>query len=103
VIAHGPEARARQAEKQRQHNAAAKEWNPSNQPEWLTEEVYRENVQPRLAGIPVGVIASALDVSQPYATHIRKGTYVPHPRHWPALAKLVGINEQAISSAAALL
>lgn len=93
VIAHSPEVLARQAEKQHQHNAAAKAWNPSNQPEWLTEEVYREQIQPRLASIPVGVIASALDVSQPYATHLRKGKYVPHPRHWLGLAKLAGISE----------
>ncbi|HUJ30545.1 MAG TPA: CRISPR-associated endonuclease Cas1 [Candidatus Acidoferrum sp.] len=90
LVAHSPEVCARQAEKQRQHNAAAKAWNPSDKPDWLTEKVYCEKIRPRLAGITVGVIASALDVSQPYATHIRKGTYVPHARHWQALAKLVG-------------
>lgn len=91
VIAHSPEARARQAEKQRQHNSAVKAWNPSDQPQWLTEQVYREQIQPRLASIPVGIIASALDVSQPYATHLRKGKYTPHPRHWQALARLAGV------------
>lgn len=94
VIAHSPEVRARQAEKQRQHNAAAKAWNPSNQPEWLTEQVYREKIQPRLASIPVGIIASALDVSQPYATHIRKGAQIPHPRHWQVLACLAGVGTE---------
>ena len=92
LIAHSPEVRARQAAKQRQHNSAAKAWNPSNQPEWLTEEAYRERIRPRLAGIPVGTIASAIDVSQPYATHIRQGTYIPHPRHWQTLAMLVGVS-----------
>lgn len=91
LVAHSPGARARQAEKQRQHNAAAKAWNPSDQPEWLTEQVYRERIQPRLASIPVGIIASALDVSQPYATHIRQGRHIPHPRHWQTLAQLVEI------------
>jgi len=88
LVAHSPEVRARQAEKQRQHNSAAKAWNPSDQPQWLTEQVYREQIRPRLATVPVGTIASALDVSQPYATHLRKGAYVPHPRHWQTLAKL---------------
>jgi CRISPR-associated endonuclease Cas1 len=89
LVAHSAEVRARQAEKQRQHNAAAKAWKLSDKPEWLTEDAYREQVQTRLSGIPVGVIASALDVSQPYATHIRKGTCIPHPRHWQTLARLV--------------
>lgn len=92
VIAHSQEVRARQAEKQRQHNTAAKAWNPSDQPDWLTERVYRENIQARLASIPVGIIASALDVSQPYATHVRKGACIPHPRHWQTLATLAGVS-----------
>jgi CRISPR-associated endonuclease Cas1 len=93
LAAQSPHVLARQAEKQRQHSAAAKAWNPSKQPEWLTEEVYREKVQPRLAGVPVGVIASALDVSQPYATDLRKGKYTPHPRHWHTLARLVRLSQ----------
>jgi CRISPR-associated endonuclease Cas1 len=91
LVAHSPEALARQAEKQRQHNAARKAWNPSDKSDWLTEDVYRERIQPRLAQIPVGAIASALDVSQPYATHLRQGKYIPHPRHWQTLAKLIGV------------
>jgi len=53
VAGHTPEARSKQAEKQRRHAAAVKAWNPSDQPDWLTEEVYREKIQPRLAGITV--------------------------------------------------
>jgi len=73
VAGHSPEARAKQAEKQRQHAAELKAWNPSEKPDWLTEEVYREKVQPRLAGITVPAIASALGISQPYAAEIRAG------------------------------
>jgi hypothetical protein len=79
VIAHSPEVRAGQAEKQDQHNAAAKAWNPSDQPDWLTEEAYREKIQPRLASIPVGIIASALDVSmclnRTQLTFVKEGTF----------------------------
>jgi len=96
LVAHSPEVLGRQAEKQRQHNAAAKAWNPSDQPEWLTERLYREQIQPRLVSIPVGLIASALDVSQPYATHIRKRAYIPHPRHWQRLAMLVGVPDRGV-------
>jgi len=89
VAGHSPKARARQAEKQRQHAAEMKAWNPLDKPGWLTEEVYRKKIQPGLAGITVPAIASALGISQPYAAEIRAGRYLPHPRHWLALARLL--------------
>lgn len=91
VSGHSPEARARQAEKQRQHGAAVKAWNPSDKPLWFTEDVYRERVLPRLIGITVPVISSTLAISKPYAAEIRKGRSIPHPRHWIRLARLTGI------------
>ncbi|HVB33597.1 MAG TPA: CRISPR-associated endonuclease Cas1 [Patescibacteria group bacterium] len=87
---HSPEARARQAKKQRRNAAALKRWNPTEQPEWLTENFYREEIQPHLAGVTVPAIASALGLSQPYAARIRAGKQCPHPRHWQALARLAG-------------
>ena len=59
-------------------------------PEWLTEKVYREQMQPKLAALTVSAIALALEISKPYATDIRAGKRVPHRRHWPPLAKFVG-------------
>jgi CRISPR-associated endonuclease Cas1 len=91
VAGHGPEARAKQAEGQRRNAAAVKAWNPSDKPGWLTEEVYREKIQPRLDAITLPVISSALAIYQPYAAEIRAGRYIPHPRHWETLARLVGI------------
>ena len=35
-------------------------------------------------------IRLALDVSHPYATNVRRGIVIPHPRHWLNLAKLLG-------------
>jgi hypothetical protein len=32
----------------------------------------------------------AIDVSHPYATLIRRGVSIPHPRHWMLLAELAG-------------
>ena len=84
-------ARARQAEKQRRHAAELKAWNPSDQPQWLTEKVSREKVQPRLSGITVAIISSALGISQPYAAEIRAGRCLPHLRHWQSLARVAGI------------
>jgi CRISPR-associated endonuclease Cas1 len=91
IAGHSPEARARQAEKQRQHAAAVKSWLPSDKPEWLTKEVFRGQIQPRLAALTVPSIASALGISEPYASLIRAKRYLPHPRHWLPLAQLVGV------------
>jgi len=92
VAGHSPEARARQAEKQRRHAAGVKAWSPSDQPDWLTEATYREKIQPRLSTITVPAISSALGLSQPYVAEIRAGRCIPHPRQWQALARLVGIS-----------
>jgi CRISPR-associated endonuclease Cas1 len=89
---HSSEARARQAEKQRAHGAAVKSWNPSDNPHWLTEQFYREKIQARLSGIAVAVISSCLGVSEPYASLIRAKRYLPHPRHWLALAQLLKLD-----------
>jgi CRISPR-associated endonuclease Cas1 len=92
VAGHSPEARAKQAEKQRRHAAAVKAWKPSDKPGWLTEATYREKIQPRLFGITVPVLSSNLGISQPYAAEIRAGRWLPHPRHWMTLARLVGVS-----------
>jgi hypothetical protein len=64
----------------------------SLKPEWLDEKTYREKILPRLSGITVPTIVSALAVSEHYATSIRSGRCIPHPRHWLALARLAGIS-----------
>jgi hypothetical protein len=92
MAAHTPEARARQAEKQRRHASEVKAWNSPDKPDWLTEEFYRQKIQPRLSGITVPAISSALEPSVPYAAEIRAGRQRPHPRHWQMLAKLVGVS-----------
>jgi CRISPR-associated endonuclease Cas1 len=94
IASHTDEAEICRAKTRRRHAAALKRWDPTALPDWLTEEVYREKIQPALAGITVPAIANALGISEPYATNIRKGKRVPHPRHWQILAKLV-LNEQS--------
>jgi hypothetical protein len=94
VAGHTPEARARQAEKPRGHAAAVKAWTPSAQPGWLTEEFYRKKIQPRLSGITVPAISSALGLSIPYAVEIRAGKQLLHPRHWLRLAMLAGVSQE---------
>jgi hypothetical protein len=75
----------------RVHAVELKAWEPSDQPDWLTEGFYRERIQPRLSGITVPAIASALGLSVPYAAEVRAGRQLPHSRHCITLAKLAGL------------
>ena len=72
------------------HAVANSWWSPSSLPAWLNEEYYTAKIQPRLRTVKVREIAHALQVSKPYASFIRAGRRRPHPRHWKALAELVG-------------
>jgi ribosomal protein L37E len=92
IIAVSPEVNARRAEKTRGHNLARWGWAASSQPAWLTNEFYETKIQPRLANIPRSTISNALGVSKTYASEIRAGKSLPHPRHWQNLAKLVGVS-----------
>jgi hypothetical protein len=89
--ANGPEAQAKRAIKARRNALAQHAWKASDQPAWLTEELFEQKIQPLLAGIPMSAIRSALGVSNWYASKIRQG-YRPHPRHWAILAELVGMS-----------
>ena len=73
------------------HAVANTWWDPSSLPSWLTEEFYAQKIQPRLRAIRVKEIAQAMQVSKPYAALVRSGRRRPHPRHWQALASLVGV------------
>jgi CRISPR-associated endonuclease Cas1 len=85
-------AQALRSATQRRQAAARKAWNPADKPDWLDEKAYHEKILPRLAAVTVPTILSALDVSEPYATDIRSGRRIPHPRHWLTLARLVGVS-----------
>ena len=73
------------------HAVANTWWDPKSLPSWLTEECYLHRIQPLLRGKKVREIAEVMQVSQPYAAFVRSGRRRPHPRHWPVLARLVGI------------
>jgi CRISPR associated protein Cas1 len=90
IASHSPEAESKRAENRRRHAAALRAWQPSDQPKWLNEETCRREIQPRLASVTVPAMKTALGISKVYATNIRAGKVLPHPRHWHALAGLVG-------------
>ena len=86
-----PESLAKRAETQRKQREAIRNWNPSQLPVWLTRDVYVERVQPVLARVGKKAIQDAIGVSEMHAHRIKCGTCVPHPRHWCALAQLIGV------------
>jgi hypothetical protein len=93
VATHSPAAEMLRSKTQNRQREALRVWNPSEKPSWLTEEFYRTRIFPELPRIQVPKISSALRVSKPYATEIRKGR-LPHPRHWLPLATLIGLSQE---------
>lgn len=91
AVAQSATSKARRIETKRRHDDARRKWSPVDQPAWLTEEAYTKRVQPRLQGATLSEIASAINVSIPYASDIRRGRRIPHPRLWAELAKLAGV------------
>jgi hypothetical protein len=93
IAAQSANAQALRGDTQRRNAAAQFSWEPSTQPAWLNEETYLQKIQPLLSKTTTSAIASALHVSWPYASHIRRGKRRPHPRHWLTLAQLVGVSQ----------
>src|SRR6516162_9497823 len=91
IATHSPVAEARRAATHMKQVEAQRKWKPEDLPQWLDEEFYRREIVPRLSALTVKSIRTAIDVSHPYATLIKRGDRIPHPRHWDALAKLVGL------------
>jgi hypothetical protein len=78
------------------HAVANSWWDPSSLPSWLNEEYYVTKIQPRLRTFKVREISEAMHVSKPYAALVRAGRRRPHPRHWEALAGIVGVSVPVI-------
>jgi CRISPR-associated endonuclease Cas1 len=87
-----PEARAKHSQTKRRQDAAARAWDPTSLPDWLTDDVYAQQIQPALSFVGVATLVRALSISGTYATAVRKGHHRPHPRHWLKLAELVGVS-----------
>jgi CRISPR-associated endonuclease Cas1 len=91
IAALSPESRAKHANTQRRHQAAKRAWLDSPRSTWPTEKSYAEEIQPKLSGVAISRLSATMGVSESYASDIRAGRHRPHPRHWQALAQLVGV------------
>jgi CRISPR-associated endonuclease Cas1 len=90
IATHSAIAEARRSATQAKQAQALRKWNPSDLPRWLDEDTYRRDILPLLSKFTVKSIRLTLGVSHPYATLIRRGTTIPHRRHWLPLAELTG-------------
>jgi CRISPR-associated endonuclease Cas1 len=90
LTANGQEAQLKRAIKARKNALAQNSWKQADQPSWLTSQLFSQTIQPLLSDVSISLIRSAIGVSRWYACKIRKG-YCPHPRHWQALAQVVGV------------
>jgi CRISPR/Cas system-associated endonuclease Cas1 len=91
ILSKSADALAKQSAAQKRQRAARRAWNPSSLPSWLTRESYRDMIWPRLAKVAIPRISKALNVSEGYASRLRKGLHVPHRMHWKTLATLSGL------------
>jgi CRISPR-associated endonuclease Cas1 len=90
IVAQGRGAQARRIETQRRNANAQLIWENSGQPK-ISDEVYRNEIRPRLADVTIPTIMSALNVCASYAADIRRGRRRPHARHWETLARLMNL------------
>jgi CRISPR-associated endonuclease Cas1 len=91
VAARSQESRAKHVASRKRHAEACSAWDASTQPAWLTGELFAREIQPLLRKVATSAIRSRIGVSRWYAGKIRQG-YRPHPRHWKALADLIGLS-----------
>jgi hypothetical protein len=64
------------------------EWERTHGKEKPDPAVFRVEILPGLAGVPVAPIARETGLSTVQAWYIRRGERIPHPRFWTALAAL---------------
>jgi len=82
--AHGGRAARRRASTQRRQARARARWHDALDSR-TDSAVFRREILPRLRRVSLSRIARSLDVSPGYASFIRRGLRVPHPRHWETL------------------
>ena len=96
LTAYSKTARKSRSEKRRNASVLQAAWDPQSQPAWLTEAAFKSRVLPKLGGIKCSIIGKTIGVTDVYAAGIRKGRYLPHPRHWKVLATLAGLDAKAL-------
>jgi hypothetical protein len=74
--------------------SAQEQWRRENPHAAVDPDVFRSQVLPELAGVPLREIIAATGCSKSSASSYRSGRGVPHPMHWAALATLASQSMQ---------
>jgi hypothetical protein len=90
---HTDEAQDRRRDTNRRRQLARLAWEAGHGGSSPDVGWYSEQIAPKLAALSVTEIAGALGVSTSSASKFRRGLRVPAPRHWLALAGLVGSDD----------
>jgi len=81
------DARRKLGEKNSQHMQDQTRWEQSQVSDF-DPDAFNEHILPGLQGHSLNAIAKATGLSDQYCSRIRRGRYIPHPRHWQALMSL---------------
>jgi len=88
-----PGAKKRLGQVNARRREAAAAWDAEH--ERPDPEIFRHEILPGLADVPLGALMRATGLSKRYVWLIRQGGYVPHPRHWEALLEVARGGELA--------
>lgn len=83
---HGGEAARKRAASLARRQREAAEWEHTNLRQ--DRERFARTILPNLQSVPIRRMAKATGLSVRYCSLIRRGLYVPHPRHWEALERV---------------
>jgi hypothetical protein len=68
--------------------SAQEQWRRDNPDAAFDSDVYRREILPGLAAVPLREIIAVTGSSKSSASSYRSGRSIPHPMHWAALATL---------------
>ena len=99
--AHTVEARRKQGLRATANVRANQDWDKSNPSDSADLDFERE-ILPRIQTVPLSRIMEATGLSLRYSSLIRRGSKVPHRRHWTKLQQLTVDGKQGVKSSARL-
>jgi CRISPR-associated endonuclease Cas1 len=90
---HGGQAARMRATSLMRRKWEAAEWD--RQHKRPDPEEFRKRILPKLKTVPLGQMVKATGLSLIYCSLVRRGVYLPHPRHWESLQALAALGEAA--------
>jgi hypothetical protein len=89
---HGGEAARMRAASLLRRKREAAEWERQHKRPDPAE--FRKKILPKLRSVPLGLMVKATGLSLIYCSLVRRGVYVPHPRHWEPLKSIALLGKE---------